>query len=121
MAAKLLSAFIVLLLVTGAVAGICPDCSRTTPEKTSDCCQHHSGDCQVPTPKDCGNTCPHVALAPALDHPTQLHVSSIVAPPVTAPAIVQPAPAEPPLAPAPRGAIVHSPPDLYLLDATLLV
>lgn len=122
MAAKLFSAFLVLLLLVGVLVGQCAACPLLAPEKTPDCCQHHQepGNCQAPTPKDAGATCPHLALAPAADQPSPLSVTHFVALPAVLPVIAEPVPAEV-CAPGPRSTVVHSPPDLYLLNAALLV
>jgi len=115
---KVFSGGLVALLAFIAVWGQCFACPLIVPQKT--CCSHESGNCQMPSPKPqpSERPCPDQTFAPAAHHDTQVSLAAIAAP---APAVVEmPAPVAAPAA-EPRAELNTGPPDLYLLNAVLLV
>jgi hypothetical protein len=118
------SAFLAVFLLAGMLWGRCANCPPTAPEKAGqpDCCQrHHSDDCQAPTPKQTGTTCPNLALVPVPHQAIDLDIAQLVAPAPAHAVEVVPEPAAAAFAPAAEGTAIHAPPDLYLLNSTLLV
>lgn len=104
--------------------GQCASCPNILPaqqEQHGCCAHHHSGKCGVPSPKQpVERSCPSLALVPESTHAVTLDLAVLVAP---VPA--SPAPADRVITlafPVSTGELLaHAPPDLYLLNATLLI
>lgn len=117
---KFFSGGLVVLLAFLAVWGQCAACPLIVPQK--DCCSHNPGNCQMPSPKPqtTERPCPDQALAPTLHHDTQLSVAQMVAPAPVA-LVMEPSAAAATPVVSVRANLDTGPPDLYLVNLTLLV
>lgn len=116
------------MLLTSVLWGPCAYCPQFVPEKTSQsacCAKHKAGHCGMPAPKQpAGKTCRVVLLTPVIQQDERPGAGQLIAQvALAAPVVIVPAApallAEPLTGrAAPPGA---PPPDLCLLNSTLLV
>jgi len=125
---KVSSVFLACTLLMSVLWGPCAYCPQFVPERAAKpaCCAHHKlGHCGMPAPKQpAGKTCPVVKLTPVIQQDDRPGAGQLIAQAAVAvPVLI--VPAAPALSPepvigraAPPGA---PPPDLCLLNSTLLV
>lgn len=116
------------VLVVGAMLGVqCIACASGTAAQPSGhgCCTHpHKGSCHVPSPGQLAQThCPALTLEPPSFHRAPISLGLVVSPLPVAVSIpdLGPNPESASGLPAAGALLVHAPPDLYLLNSSLLV
>jgi hypothetical protein len=123
---RLTSVIVSVLLVGTTLWGGCASCSTDTSSQQQEhscCARHQADDCGMPAPEapvQKQRPCPEMMLAPEASQAVTPLAVDLVAPP----AVIE-LPAEPVAELAGRvdlrDASQHSPPDIYLLNATLLI